>query len=263
MWAFWERCENKAEMVATQTVERRTRQITYTKERLDREKCRMWQCLRALLCVYQVGLMTIDWSTVLLHPWLPFLTLMVAQKYDEILKVESKYRHHDTSSDDPDKDIFVVLYAFGRAHKRWEFKRWNLHDLEPFKRWNLFLGPRDASIHYNFNVPSSDIFDLFDTQFPTDYHSRRSSPLTFSQHDPISICNCLLGWCMNLQPWGNLLCQLCNPNILHNQRIQICIVTNLDPLRLLGFLVFAPIFVPSLVSLTLLSTPYELHRQDS
>ena len=50
---------------------------------------------------------------------------------------------------------------------------------------------------------------------------------------------------------------------LHNQRIQICIVTNLDPLRLLGFLVFAPIFVPSLVSLTLLSTPYELHRQDS
>jgi hypothetical protein len=43
---------------------------------------------------------------------------MVAQKYDEILKVESKYRHLDTSSDESDKDVFVVLYAFGRAHER-------------------------------------------------------------------------------------------------------------------------------------------------
>ena len=40
--------------------------------------------------------------------------LMMARKYDEILKVESKYRHLDTFGDDPVEDVYV-LYAFGRA----------------------------------------------------------------------------------------------------------------------------------------------------
>jgi len=40
--------------------------------------------------------------------------LMEAQKYDEVLKVESKYRHLDTFSDDPAGDVHI-LYAFGDA----------------------------------------------------------------------------------------------------------------------------------------------------
>jgi len=40
--------------------------------------------------------------------------LIQAEKYDEILKVESKYRHLDTSSDNPLEDAYV-LYAFGSA----------------------------------------------------------------------------------------------------------------------------------------------------
>ena len=40
---------------------------------------------------------------------------MDAQKYDEILKVELKYRHLDNFSDGPVTDA-VLLYAFGRAN---------------------------------------------------------------------------------------------------------------------------------------------------
>ena len=41
--------------------------------------------------------------------------LMNASNLKKILKIESKYRHLDTFSDDPDKDLFV-LTAFGRAN---------------------------------------------------------------------------------------------------------------------------------------------------
>ena len=41
--------------------------------------------------------------------------LLVADKYDDILKVESKYHHLDSFSDDPAEDAFV-LWAFGRAN---------------------------------------------------------------------------------------------------------------------------------------------------
>ena len=40
--------------------------------------------------------------------------LTVAHKYDEILKVESKYRHLDTFRDDPVEDVYI-LDAFGSA----------------------------------------------------------------------------------------------------------------------------------------------------
>jgi len=42
------------------------------------------------------------------------MRLTDANKVDEILKVESKYSHLNTFSDDPDKDAYV-LYAFGSA----------------------------------------------------------------------------------------------------------------------------------------------------
>jgi hypothetical protein len=42
--------------------------------------------------------------------------LFHTDKYDEILKVESKYRHLETFSDDPDEDM-LVLHAFGYAHR--------------------------------------------------------------------------------------------------------------------------------------------------
>jgi hypothetical protein len=38
-----------------------------------------------------------------------------ARKFDEILKVEAKYRHFDTFSNDPTEDAFV-LYAMGCAN---------------------------------------------------------------------------------------------------------------------------------------------------
>jgi len=41
--------------------------------------------------------------------------LMDADKYDEILKVESKLRHLDSFSNDPGEDVYI-LNAFGRAH---------------------------------------------------------------------------------------------------------------------------------------------------
>jgi hypothetical protein len=41
--------------------------------------------------------------------------LLRAQRYDEILKVESKYCHLDIFNDDPVEDV-RVLYAFGCAH---------------------------------------------------------------------------------------------------------------------------------------------------
>ena len=41
--------------------------------------------------------------------------LMEAHKYDEVLKVESKYRYLDIFSNDPFDDMYV-LYAIGTAH---------------------------------------------------------------------------------------------------------------------------------------------------
>ena len=41
--------------------------------------------------------------------------LLRDKKYDDILKIESKYRHLDTFSDDPPEDA-SVLYAFGTAN---------------------------------------------------------------------------------------------------------------------------------------------------
>jgi len=41
--------------------------------------------------------------------------LLGAKKYDEVLEVESKYRHLDTFSDDPAKDVHI-LHAFGCAN---------------------------------------------------------------------------------------------------------------------------------------------------
>jgi len=41
--------------------------------------------------------------------------LMQALKYDEIFKVESKYRHLDTFSDDPNHNL-LILYAFASAN---------------------------------------------------------------------------------------------------------------------------------------------------
>jgi hypothetical protein len=45
--------------------------------------------------------------------------LYCANKYAEILKVESKYRHLDTFSNDPAQDVFI-LTVFGKEHAQEE-----------------------------------------------------------------------------------------------------------------------------------------------